>query len=78
MGQINPVTLEDVLHLQREQILVREDVAAAAEQPGLGVVLHGCRQQGIQIAGLVDDRRHEWSSPRGCAGYGHALLRCHW
>ena len=38
MGQIDPVALEDIFHLQIEQFRVGEDVAAAAENAGFRIV----------------------------------------
>src|SRR5262245_8490180 len=39
VGEIDPVPLPDVPHFQFEQVRVREDVAAAAEDTRLGIVL---------------------------------------
>ena len=41
VSKIDPVPLPDVLHLQLEQLEVREDVATAAEDASLGVILDG-------------------------------------
>src|SRR6266404_1726966 len=41
VSKIDPVSLPDVLHLQLEQLEVREDVATTAEDAGLGVILDG-------------------------------------
>jgi AcrR family transcriptional regulator len=41
VSKIDPVPLPDVLHLQLEQLEVREDAATAAEDASLGVILDG-------------------------------------
>jgi hypothetical protein len=57
MGQIDPVALEDVLHLEVEQILVREHFPLAPEQSLFLVFL----EQGIQV---IDIYLHDWSLHR--------------
>ncbi|MCY1466413.1 hypothetical protein D9M71_847120 [compost metagenome] len=51
MGEIQPVALEDVLHLQFEQAGVGEHLALAAEDPFFGVIF----KQGMQV---VDTQGH--------------------
>ncbi|EKD98039.1 MAG: hypothetical protein ACD_23C00614G0002, partial [uncultured bacterium] len=50
--QVDPVAFEDVLHLQLEQIGVREDVSAAAIDAVFLVVLQGAFDQGLDIRAL--------------------------
>ncbi len=64
--QVHPIALEDVFHLEFEQIGVGENVAAATEYTVLLVVLNGGVQQFIQLRGFVDNCRHE-CSPCACS-----------
>ena len=41
VGQVHPVALEDVLHLQLEDLLVGEDLPLGPDEPVLAVVHHG-------------------------------------
>jgi hypothetical protein len=66
MREIDPIALEDVLHLEIEQIGVREDIAAATEYTVLPVVLDGGMKQFIQLRGFVDNDGHV-SSPYTCS-----------
>jgi hypothetical protein len=52
MGQVDPVTLEDVPHLELEDLGIGEDVPGYAEHALLGVVL----QRGVD--GLLDSVEH--------------------
>lgn len=58
VAQVHPVALEDVLHLQLEQLGVGEDVAAAAVQAGLLVIHQGGGQQLLESFGAFDDGGH--------------------
>jgi hypothetical protein len=53
MRQIDPVALEDMLHLGFKQALVGEDIAAAADHPGLAVIDNGLVERGEKIGGHV-------------------------
>jgi hypothetical protein len=72
--QIDPVALEDVLHLELEQRLVGEDVAAAAEDAGVLVVLHRGGEQVVQFGGGVDRRGHVGSSCARAGSCKHARI----
>ena len=50
VGQVDPVAFEDVLHLEFEQRRVGKDVAAAAVDAGVLVVLQGAVQQLFNVA----------------------------
>jgi hypothetical protein len=52
--QVHPIALEDVFHLEFEQITVGEDVAAATEYTALFVILNSGMQQFIQLLGFVE------------------------
>src|SRR5690606_26008779 len=64
--QVDPVAFENVLHLEVEQVLVREHLTLAAEQALFLVFL----DQGVQIL-LRDHRR----SLRLWLGYGRSIVR---
>ncbi len=72
--QIHPVALEDVLHLELVQRRVREDVAAATEDAGRLVILHGGFQQVIQVVRSVDGDGHDGSFHARAASCKHARI----
>ena len=79
MRQIDPVALEDVLHLQFEQVGVGEDVAAAPEDAGFLVVFDGIGQQVLQGSMLVDDLGHGFSpAPEGRLAPAVATMSMDW
>jgi hypothetical protein len=72
MREINPIAFEDMLHLELEQIGVREDIAAATEYAVFPVILNGGVQQFIQLPGFVDNCGHVYSPTRAPAmEYAH-------
>lgn len=52
MCEVDPVALEDVLHLEFIKISVGEDVAAAPENTVFFVILNGALQQFVQLRDL--------------------------
>lgn len=54
VGKIDPVALEDVLHLKGEQVFIGEDIAAAPKYAGFMIIQHRGGEQMIEVTGLVD------------------------
>ena len=52
MSKIDPVPLPDVLHLQLEQLEVREDAATAAEDASLGVISTEASRRSITLSDM--------------------------
>ena len=52
VGQVDPVALEDVLHLQLEDLLVGEDPPVGAVDAGFRVVDHGVGQDVGHVSGI--------------------------
>jgi hypothetical protein len=57
VGQVDPVALEDVLHLQLELLLVGEDPAVGAVDAGRGIVDDGVGEHGLQVLQRVGHGR---------------------
>src|SRR6516225_5534967 len=83
VGEVNPVSLPDVLHLQLEQVRIREDVAAATEGTRLGIVLkrafqafNKLVQHGLHSAGVVGSKGRCLPALRAWRQAATACSRC--
>jgi hypothetical protein len=76
MRQVHPVALEDMLHLQLEQLLIREDAPLRPMNPVLVILYDGivqCCADSAQCPGHVR-LLHLWPPPLQWRGGCHMLL----
>ena len=72
VGEVDPVALEDVLHLQLEDVLVGEDAAVGAIHARGLVFDDGVGEDG---RGVVQGLGH-WVPPLTAVGYPQPCIRC--
>src|SRR3954468_19867170 len=58
MGEINPISLPNMLHLQLEEVGIGEDVPCDAIAPCLGIVFHKRTEASLDLVQITDVVEH--------------------
>lgn len=62
MRQINPIAFKNILHFERKQIFIGEDIASTAKHSRFCTVFNGISKQIVEIARFIDHCGHDFSS----------------